>query len=150
MFYTTEAVGGWRMEGSFDGTERRRYPRFIVALPFEYQEKDSSFLRGGVVVNAGEGGFLLESTRDLPVGTELSITVLYPERFESANFQVTAKIVWNGPCWKKAQEGNKNWQGYQYGLEFIQILEEDRWKLKWLVGGRFEFEEILPSLSCRL
>jgi len=135
------------MEGSLNNRERRRYPRFIIALPFEYQEKDGSFLRGGIVANAGAGGFLIESTRDIPVGTELSITVLYPEGFESANFKVTAKIVWKGPCWKGDRKGNKNWQGYQYGLEFIQILEEDRWKLDWLLGVRFEFEEISPRLS---
>ena len=138
------------MEGSFNGRERRRYPRFIIALPFEYQEKDGSFLRGGTVVNAGEGGFLIESTRDMSVGTELSITVVYPTGFELTNFKVTAKIVWKGPCWKGDRDGNKQWEGYQYGLEFVKILEEDRWKLNWLVGGRFEFEEILPDLSCQV
>ena len=69
-------------------------------LPLVYQEKDGSCLRGGIVVNAGEGGFLIESTRDIPVGTELNVTVVFSKGFESANFKAVAKIVWKGPCWK--------------------------------------------------
>jgi hypothetical protein len=38
-------------------------------------------------------------------------------------------------------------KGYQYGLEFIQILDEDRWKLSFLLSKQFEFQEISPSLS---
>ena len=52
-----------------------------------------------IVVNASEEGFLIESPRDIPVGTELSMTVLYPKGFELANFKVTAKIVWKEPYW---------------------------------------------------
>jgi hypothetical protein len=40
--------------------------------------------------------------------------------------------------------------GYLSGLEFIQILEEDRGKLNLLLGGRFEPEEILLSLFGKL
>jgi hypothetical protein len=40
--------------------------------------------------------------------------------------------------------------GYLSGLEFIQILEEDRWKLNLLVGGRFESAEILLILFGKL
>jgi hypothetical protein len=127
------------MEGSLNNRERRRYPRIVINLPLEYQEKDDSCLRGGIVVNAGERGFLIESTRDISVGTELSITVLYPTGFELANFKVVAKIVRKEPYWK----GNQYWEGYQYGLEFIKILEEDRWKLDLLLCGRYYLEETL-------
>jgi len=138
------------MEGSFNNRERRRYPRISINLPLEYQDTGDSCLRGAMGVNVGDGGFLIESTRDIPVGTELSITVLYPKEFELGNFKVTANIVWKGPCWKGDWKENKHWEGYQYGLEFIQMSDEDRWKLNWLLGGRFEFEEIPPSLSCQL
>lgn len=125
------------MEGSSNKRERRSYPRFIIDLPLEYRDMDDSCLRGAIVVNASEGGFLIESPRDLPVGTELSITVLYPKECELDNFKVTAKIVRKGPHWKG------DWKGYQYGLELIQILEEDRWKLNVLLGGRFNLEQTL-------
>jgi len=134
------------MEELFNDKERRSHPRFFVDLPLEYRDMDGSCLRGGIVVNVSEGGLLIETVRDIPVGKELSITVLFPKRFELANFKVVAKIVRKEPYWKEDLKGDSYWEGYQYGLEFIQILEEDRWKLNLLLGGRFESEEISPSL----
>ena len=111
---------------------------------------DGCCLRGAIVVNASEGGFLIETVRDIPVGKELDITVPYPKGFELANFKVVAKIVRKEPYWKEDWKGNQYWEGYQYGLELIQTLDEDRWKLNLLFGGRFEIEEISPSLCCQL
>ena len=62
---------------------------------------NTSFLRGAMVLNVSKGGFLMESPSDIPVGTELSITVLYPKGFELANFKVIGKIVWKEPYWKE-------------------------------------------------
>ena len=138
------------MEESSNNKERRSHPRFIVDLPLEYRGMNDSCLRGAILVNASEGGFLIEIIRDIALGTELNITVLYPNGFELANFKVTAKIVWKEPCWKEDSKGNQYWRGYQYGLEFIRILDEERWKLNYLLRGRFESEEILPSLCFQL
>jgi hypothetical protein len=123
----------------FNNREKRSHPRVIINLPFEYQDMGDSCLRGAIIVNASEGGFLIESPRDMSVGTELSITVLYPAGFELANFKVVAKIVRKEPYWK----GNQYWEGYRYGLEFIKILDEDRWKLDLLLSGRYYLEEML-------
>ena len=127
--------------------DRRKHPRILIDLPLEYGDRDDSCLRGAMVVNAGEGGFLIESPRDIAVGTELSMTVLYPKGFELANFEVTAKIVWKEPYWREDLKRDRSSKGYQYGLEFIQILDEDRWKLSFLLSKQFEFQEISPSLS---
>ena len=127
--------------------DRRKHPRILIDLPLEYRDRDDSCLRGAMVVNAGEGGFLIESPRDIAVGTELSMTVLYPKGFELANFEVTAKIVWKEPYWREDLKRDRSSKGYQYGLEFIQILDEDRWKLSFLLSKQFEFQEISPSLS---
>jgi hypothetical protein len=116
---------------SSDNRERRRCPRFLIDLPLEYQGMDDSRSRGGIVVNASETGFLIESVKDIPIGTELNITVLYLKGFQFANFKVTAKIVWKQPSLKQ------DWKGYQYGLEFIQILDEDRWKLNLLLNDQY-------------
>ena len=134
------------MEEPFNNKERRRYPRSVIDLPLEYRDRNSSCLRGAILANASEGGFLIESLRNIPVAKELNITVLYPKGFELANFKVTVKIVWKEPYWKEDPYRN----GYQYGSELIQISDEDRWKLNPLLGGRFEFEEIFPSLCCQL
>ena len=137
------------MERSFDNSEKRRYPRISINLPLEFRDKDDSCLRGAIVVNGGKGGFLIESTRDLPVGTELKITLLFSKGFELANFETVTKIVLKESHRKENWKGIQYWEGYQYGLELIQILEEDRWKLDLLLGGRFEFEEVFPRLGCQ-
>jgi len=135
-----------RMEESLDNKEKRRYPRFLIDLPLEYRDLDGSCLHGGIVANASETGFLMESGKDIPIGTELNIVVLYLEGFELANFKVTGKIVWKEPYSKEDGKGKIYWEGYQYGLEFTQILDEDRWKLNILFSGRYIAEEVSYNL----
>jgi hypothetical protein len=135
------------VEESLNNRERRRYPRFLIDLPLEYRDMDDSHARGGIVVNASETGFLMESGKDIPIGTELSIAVLYLKRFELANFKVTGKIVWKEPYSKEDWKGEIYWKGYQYGLEFTQILDEDRWKLDLLLSGRYIAEEVSYNLK---
>jgi len=134
------------MKGSFDNRERRGHPRFIIDLPLEYRDGNGSCLRGGIVVNASEGGFLIETVRDIPVGTELNVTVLFPKGFELTNFKVVAMIVRKEPYRREDWKGVPCREGYQYGLEFTQISQEDRWKLNFLLGGRFDLEE-MPTNS---
>ena len=121
----------------------------MIDLPLEYRDRDGSCLRGGLVVDVSEGGLLIETVRDISVSTELNMTVLFPKGFQLADFKVMAKIVRKEPYCKEDWRGNQYWEGYRYGLEFIQISEEDRWKLNILLGGQFEIEEISPSLSCQ-
>jgi len=113
------------VEESLNNRERRRYPRFLIDLPLEYRDMDDSHARGGIVVNASETGFLMESGKDIPIGTELSIAVLYLNRFELANFKVTGKIVWKEPYSKEDWKGDPYWKGYQYGLEFTLTLQKN-------------------------
>ena len=138
------------MEGSFDHKDRRRYPRIVINLPIEYQDTGDDSLRGAMVLNAGAGGFLIESTRDIPLGTKLKITLLFSKGFELANFEALTQIVRKEPHHKENLNGNLVWEGYLYGLEFLQVSEEDRWKLNWLLGGQSEFEELFSSLICQL
>jgi len=130
------------MEEPFNNKERRSHPRFFIDLPLEFRDMDDPCLRGAIVVNASEGGFLIETVRDIPVGMELSITVLYPKGFTLVDFKVVAKIVWKKPYSKEDLKGNKYWKGYQYGLEFIQISDEDRWELNFLLGSRYNLEQM--------
>jgi hypothetical protein len=138
------------METLLNNGDRRRYPRVVIQLPLEYQDTGDLSLRGAMVINAGEGGFLIECTRDIPVGTELKVSLLFSKGFELANFEAVAKVVRKEPHQKENSNGNQYWEGYQYGLEFTQVSKDDRWKLNWLLGGRFEFEEMFQSLSCQL
>jgi c-di-GMP-binding flagellar brake protein YcgR len=138
------------MEGLLNDRNRRRYPRIVINLPIEYQDTGDSPLRGAMVVNAGVGGFLIECTRDISVGTKLNITVLFSKGYELADFKAVTQVVRKEPYSKENSNGNQIWEGYRYGLEFIQVSEEDRWKLNYLLGGRSESEELITNLFSQL
>ena len=138
------------MEESLIRKEKRRYPRVLINLPLEYQDLGDSNLRGGMVVNVGAGGFLIECTRNIPVGMRLKVTLLFSKGFELADFEAVAQLVMRERHRTEDSEGNHSWEGYRYGLEFLQVLDEDRWKLNLLLGERSEFEEMFQTLFCQL
>ena len=121
-------------------TERRTSPRVWMYLPLEYHLKHAPRACGGIVIDASETGFHISSTENIPMGTKLKIDVLFPKRYELANFEVVAEIVW-----KKVSVDIRG-KGFQYGLKFIQILEEDSKKLKDLLSDRSTSEEISDPL----
>jgi hypothetical protein len=122
------------MERSKDPRERRKFPRLLVDLPLEYRVMNAPYAQGGIVVNASEEGLLINSIKNMPVGTKLNIAVLFPEEYELANFEVVAEII------RKELHWEEDWEGYQYGLKFIKILERDRHKLKQLLLGEFPLD----------
>ena len=128
------------MEGSSNSKEKRKYPRLFMDLPLEYQVTDVPQAHGGLVVNLSEIGLLIQSVKNIPVGTHLNIAVLFPKAFELANFEVLAEVVRKEIYWKE------DWEGYQYGLKFIQIRKEDHGKLTDLLSSDDELERA----SCNL
>src|SRR4030042_6825225 len=116
--------------------ERRRCPRMSLDLPLEYRVMDAPYAHGGLVVNASELGLLVQSVKSLPIGTKLNIAVLFPKGLELANFEVLAEILWKDLHWEE------DWEGYQYGLRFLHILDNEYWKLKQLLSGQFHLEEV--------
>jgi len=123
----------------FARNERRRFPRSLLDLPLEYRITSAPYAHGGLVVNASEGGLLIESVKDIPIETQLVIVVLFPRAYQLASLEVVAEIIW------KAGHFKGDWQGWQYGLRFVKILKEDHHELKQLLGGRFRPDEIYPS-----
>jgi len=115
--------------------DRRRYPRISMDLPLEYRMGDALRAHGGITIDASETGFLIYSIEDIPVGTKLKIAVLFPKEYELAIFEVFAETIR-----KEFVAEREDWyqEGYQYGLKFVQILEEDYWKLRGLLSGRFK------------
>jgi len=126
------------MERSSAHNERRKSQRLLLDLPLEYRVMNAPYAHGGLVVNASEVGLLINSIKNMPVGTKLNIAVLFPKGFELTNFEVLAQVIWKDLHWEE------DWEGYQYGLKFTQILEEDRRKLKQLLNGRFQMEDTSP------
>jgi hypothetical protein len=99
-------------------------------LPLEYQMKYAPRAYGGIVIDASETGFHIYSTENIPLGTKLKIEVFFPDKYELANLEVEAEIVW------KKVSVDRRGMGYQYGLKFLQILEEDCRTLRKLLGDR--------------
>jgi hypothetical protein len=112
--------------------DRRKYPRVHMDLPLEYRVKYDARAHGGIVIDASESGFLIYSTEDIPIGTKLKIAVLFSAEYELAKFEVFTEIIWKNADVEKGEEG------YQYGLRFVQVLEEDYRKLGKLLSGRFK------------
>jgi len=82
----------------------------------------------GLTIDASESGLLIQTLKDMPLKTTLNIELLFPKGFELSNFKAVAEIVWKDIC---------NWEdleGYQYGLKFIQISDENYSMLKKLLG----------------
>jgi hypothetical protein len=121
-------------------TDRRTSPRVWMYLPLEYQLKHFPRACGGIVIDASETGFHIYSTENIPMGTKLKIDVLFPKRYELANFEVVAEIVW-----KKVSVDMRG-KGFQYGLRFVQILEEDSMKLRELLRDRSTSEDFSDDL----
>ena len=115
--------------------DRRQYPRFVLDLPLEYRAMSAPKAHGGLVVNLSEIGLLIRSVKNMSIGTELKIAVMFPKEYQLANFQVLAKVVRKEPLWEE------DWEGYGYGLKFVQILEEDLRKLRQILSAEFVSEE---------
>ena len=124
----TNLHGTDSMQESDSIREKRRHPRFYLNLPIEFRVMDTSSVHGAMIVNASETGLLIQSTNNLAVGTRLNIAVLFSKEFELANFEVLAEVVWI----KIYSEERRKM--YQLGLRFIKISEENRQKLKYLLG----------------
>ena len=109
--------------------DRRSHPRMIMDLPLEYRIFDNTFARGALTVNASKTGLLIQSVTDLPIGTKLSLGVLFHKEFELKELKVSAEIVRKERFWKE------DWKGFQYGLRFTEVEEEDLMKLQELLSG---------------
>src|SRR5512139_2049880 len=91
-------------------SERRSRARVSLELPLDYQAIGSSNTYGGIAIDGSEAGLFIYSLRDMPVGTQLRISVLFADGFELTNFKAVAKIV-------RKIDSNNGRKGYEYGLK---------------------------------
>jgi hypothetical protein len=116
--------------------EKRKHPRTMVSLPVHFQANEKGGVYPGLTIDASETGLLIQTLREIPVGTRIDIEVLSPKKLNLANFKAEAEIVWkNICCWKDRE-------GYQYGLKFIQISKEDYLKLRQILSNISFLKEI--------
>jgi hypothetical protein len=115
------------MKDSFSPKERRSHRRIMMSFPVNLGINEYQGIYG-LTINASESGLLIQTLKNMPLKTTLNIEVVSPKGFELSNFKALAEIVWKDIC---------NWEdleGYQYGLKFIQISDENYSILKKLVG----------------
>jgi len=116
---------------SLSHREKRRSPRFVLNLPLDFKLVDTSQLSAGIVINGGEGGLLINSLENIPVGSKLEIDVLFPSEFELANFAALAEVV-------RKDRREKGQFGYRCALKLVQINQKDHLKLRNLLRAQSE------------
>jgi len=115
--------------------ERRKHPRTLVSLPLHIQVDENEAVYPGLTLDASESGLLIQTPKEMPVGIRIDIEVFFPRKFKLSNFKAEAEIIWMDMCnWD-------DWEGYQYGLKFIQISRMDYWKLTQILIDPTRFKE---------
>ena len=115
------------MERLSRSIEKRSFQRSTVSLPIEYRKVDELHPWGGLIENISEMGLRVLSVRPMAIGAELSIAVLFVNGYELSYFTVLARVVW------KNLRLEEDWSGYEYGVDFVHISENDRRKLQQLL-----------------
>ncbi len=95
--------------------KKREYIQILVELPDEYRIPEMPHGLGTLAVRMSEKGLFIQCIKDLPVGTQVKIAFLFPEE-ERATVVASAETI------SKEMHWEEDWEGYQYGLKF---MEED-------------------------
>jgi hypothetical protein len=119
------------MDRSTSHKEKRKSPRFCLDFPLEYRVLNAPDAYGGLVIDGSEIGLRIHSVKNMPIGTKLNIAVIFPKEFKMTNFEVVAEVIW------KDIYSTEDWSGFQYGLKFLLIKEEDLRKLRQLLSEQY-------------
>lgn len=107
--------------------ERRKYPRFNVYWPVQFNQIDSSVSHDGRVTNLSEGGMLIQSSEQMEVGQHLRSRVSFILGSEINTIEMHAEVVRRDNCLEKAIGD------YQCGAKFLDISPKDKNKLNDLL-----------------
>jgi hypothetical protein len=109
--------------------EKRKHPRVLVCLPLNFEMDKDKGGYPGLTLDASESGLLFHTLKEMPVGTRLNIEVFFPKELKLPNFKAEAEIIWKDVYYWE------DWEGYQYGLKFIHISNEDYLKLNRVLSN---------------
>jgi c-di-GMP-binding flagellar brake protein YcgR len=101
--------------------ENRRYPRFDIHLPIEYDQIKSSITHTG---NLSKGGLLIYSPEETDVSRHIRLKLYFSSGSEINTIEVLAEVVWMDTPLSKDREY------YQYGVKFVDISPKDETKLR--------------------
>jgi len=107
--------------------QRRRYPRFDVDLPLEYNEVNSSITRHARALNLSEGGMLIHSADQLEIGRQMKSKLSFPLGSEMNTVEMQGEVVW------AKTSLNGVWRDYRSGVRFLGALPKDKAKLSHLL-----------------
>ena len=107
--------------------QRRRYPRFDVNLPLEYNEANSPITRHARALNLSEGGMLIHSAEELEIGRQMKSRLSFPLGSETNTIELQSEVVWT------KTSSNGAWRDYRSGVRFLGALPKDKAKLTHLL-----------------
>jgi hypothetical protein len=107
--------------------ERRRYPRFDVYWPVQYNRIGSSISHGGRVTNLSEGGMLIQSPGQMEIGQHLKSKLSFILGSEINTIDMQAQVVWRDMNLNEARGD------YRCGAKFLNISTRDKTKLNNLL-----------------
>jgi hypothetical protein len=109
------------------GHERRKYPRFTVYWPIQYNQIGSSINHNGRVTNLSESGMLIQSPGQTEIGQHLKSKLSFILGSEINTIEMRAVVVW------RDNYLNKPRGDYRCGAKFLDIPTRDKTKLNNLL-----------------
>jgi len=101
--------------------ENRKYPRFDIYLPIEYDQFKSSITHIG---NISEGGLLIHFPEEKDIGQYLRLKLFFSLASELDTIKMVAEVVW------KDDHLNEDRVYYPHGTKFVNVASEDGAKLR--------------------
>jgi len=102
-----------------DLEQRRKHPKMSINVPLNFKIIGEPSQNPGLVINASATGLLIHTFKNMPTGKRISIEVLFQDGSKSSKVNAITEIIWKDIyVWE-------GWDAYQYGLKFVQILDED-------------------------
>ena len=109
------------------GRERRKYPRFNVYWPIQYNQIGSPISHDGRVTNLSEGGMLFLSPGQMEIGQQLKSKLSFISGSQINTIEMQAVVVWRDIY------PNEAWGDYRCGAKFLDISTRDRTELNNLL-----------------
>lgn len=122
--------------------ETRRYPRFNIRLPIEYNLIKSSTTHSGLTHTGtiSEGGLLIYLPERKNLSQYLSLKLFFSLGSELKTVEVLAEVIWADDHLSEAGEY------YPHGVKFVDIFPEDDIKLKDLLRSLSSPSDDIPSM----
>ena len=124
------------MKNSSHQKERRDHPRIMISLPANFEIKESGGGYPGMTLDASHSGLLIQTLKEMPIGIKLNIEVLLPRKLKLTKFRAETEVIWKDISYWE------DWEGYQYGLKFTNISNEDYRKLSYILSNPACLQEV--------